>query len=124
MLPPKSTKACERAGGSVHVVTEAAPRVRSKSSPEPHAEAVRAVIARTASALNPLDTSTIIHTADLGENVGGMFSPDQPSLHSIQALMLVSPSQSSVRDENWPSGECDPAVYLLTAPNRPVLRWR
>lgn len=60
VLPPKSTKACERAGGSMHVSTEAAPRVRADSSLEPHAVAASAVDARTAKTFNRIDTSTII----------------------------------------------------------------
>ena len=62
--PPKSTKACERAGGSTHVSVVAAPRVRSDSSPEPHADMARASDARTARAFNRLDTSTIILSID------------------------------------------------------------
>ena len=64
VLPPKSTRACERAGGSMHVSIEAAPRVRSESSPEPHADAASAVDARTVKTFNRIDTSTTIHSID------------------------------------------------------------
>ena len=64
VFPPKSTKACERAGGSTHVSVVAAPRVRSDSSLEPHADAARANEARIAKDLETLDTSTIIPSID------------------------------------------------------------